>query len=222
MPERFVAALCRYKSSDVFNPWNQRDKANDAGADGAVIRRRHLLCYLKERIGVADVLLCAEAIGYQGGHFTGIPMTSERLLLGGLVRKGLKPDMVFSEIEAQRTSREALRRDGFTEPTATIVWGVFVDLGLDPRRVVLWNAFPWHPYHADKGLLSNRTPSVQELEIGRDVLRQLLDLGAFRRIVAVGEKAFLQLTQMGVPVDKVRHPANGGAGKFRRQMQELL
>lgn len=222
MPEGFVASLASYRSQGVFNPWGERDPQHDLPGDTPGIRRRQLVHYLCERVGRADTLLLAEAIGYQGGHFSGIPMTSERLLLGGLKGKGISPRMVFQKLAPERTSRPELRQAGFTEPTATIVWGAFIEQGLDPRSVVLWNAFPWHPYQTDKGMLSNRTPNDRELADGHQVLRQLLKLGQFRQIVAVGEKSAQQLAGIGVTATKVRHPANGGAGLFRRQLQALL
>ena len=222
MPEQFVAALSHYRAAAVFNPWGDIDQRHDRDNLGAEIRRRQLEKYLQERIGVADTLLCAEAIGYQGGHFSGIPMTSERLLLGGLSHKSLYPEMVFHDLVPQRTSREDLKPLGFTEPTATIVWGFLADQGIDPRRVILWNAFPWHPYHPDRGLLSNRTPKDEELAVGHQVLLQLLELGQFKQVVAVGEKSAQQLQSLGIIASKVRHPANGGAGKFRGQMFDLL
>lgn len=222
MPERFVEDLCRYRSAAVFNPWSDTDSENDFDTNGPTIRREQLLHYLRERIGVADTLLCAEAIGYQGGHFSGIPMTSERLLLGGLRHKDIVPEMVFKELPPRRTSCSDVRPDGFTEPTATIVWGFLADQGIDTRRVVLWNAFPWHPYQPQRGLLSNRTPTDDELAAGHDVLRRMLALGQFRQVVAVGEKSANQFRALGIDAAKVRHPANGGAGKFRRQMSDLL
>ncbi|MDX2481531.1 MAG: uracil-DNA glycosylase [Desulfuromusa sp.] len=222
MPEQFVTSLSHYRSVAVFNPWGDVDLQHDQDDRGPEIRRLQLFNYLQERIGVADTLLCAEAIGYQGGHFSGIPMTSERLLLGGLRHKNLHSEMVFQNISPQRTSREDLKPQGFTEPTATIVWGFLAGQGIDPRRVVLWNAFPWHPYHPAKGLLSNRTPRDEELTDGHRVLQQMLELGQFKKIVAIGEKSALQLQQLEIAATKVRHPANGGAGKFRLQMLELL
>lgn len=222
MSHSFVKRLSDYRAQAVFNPWGETDPQNDLHPQGTLIRQRQLHQYLQERIGRADTLLCAEAIGYQGGHFSGIPMTSERLLLGGLRHKNLIPEMVFSGLTAERTSRPSVRPTGFTEPTATIVWGFFAERGIDPYRVVLWNAFPWHPYHPDKGLLSNRTPTEAELCVGHQMLINLLELGQFRQIVAIGEKAFAQLQGLGVRSTKVRHPANGGAGQFRAQLRNCL
>ena len=66
------------------------------------------------------------------------------LLFGHLRPQGLEPGMVFSG-PARRTSRESLKSSGFTEPTCTVVWKSVCEAGLDPRMVILWNAFPWHP-----------------------------------------------------------------------------
>ncbi len=221
MPEKFVATLADYHRSSVFNPWGEIDTENDLDGSGPKIRRQQLTAYLQERIGRARILLLAEAIGYQGGHFSGIPMTSERLLLGGLRHKELDPADVF-QMSPQRTSSPAVKAEGFTEPTATIMWGFFKQAGIDPRLAVLWNAFPWHPYHPDRGLLSNRTPTDAELADGHRVLRKMLELGQFDTIVAVGRKSAVQLEELGIDALEVRHPANGGAGKFRAQMSAIV
>jgi len=222
MPEQFVNALADYRSPGVFNPWGETDPEHDRCTQGPQIRRAQLQQYLCERIGRAKMLLVAEAIGYQGGHFSGIPMTSERLLLGGLQHKGILPEHAFTDLKPQRTSREDVRRDGFTEPTATIVWGFFADHGFDPRSFVLWNAFPWHPYKPCEGLLTNRTPTDEELVAGHRMLHQMIALGKFTQIVAVGKKSTAQMADLGIISTEVRHPANGGAGLFRRQMAELV
>ena len=64
------------KKSGIFNPWWESDKDHDISSQAPAIRRRQLFHYLSERAGQAKYLLLGEAIGYQGGHFTGIPMTS--------------------------------------------------------------------------------------------------------------------------------------------------
>ncbi|MCF6178119.1 MAG: uracil-DNA glycosylase [Geopsychrobacter sp.] len=221
MLDQFVATLASYRHEAVFNPWGESDVQHDIDERGVQIRRQHLTSYLEERLGSASILLVAEAIGYQGGHFSGIPMTSERLLLGGLRHKEIVPEDVFRQ-RPQRTSVPAIKPEGFTEPTATIVWGFFRRAGIDPRSVVLWNAFPWHPYHPQRGLLSNRTPTDEELAAGHKILRQLLAMGQFSTLVAVGRKSAVQLAKLGLDAVEVRHPANGGAGKFREQMSFMV
>lgn len=205
---------------DVYNPWWSRDPQHDlADCDTASIRRRHLRAYLKHRDGHARFLLLAEALGYQGGHFSGIPMTSERLLLG---HQAIDPAIIFPAPNARRTSRPELKPKGFVEPTGTIVWRALADSGCDPREFVLWNAYPWHPYHKGKGLLSNRPPTLEELQAGEVVLRELIDqLGAVR-ILAVGRNAERILQSVGLESGVARHPANGGARQFRADFTHWL
>jgi uracil-DNA glycosylase len=220
MLQSFFAALTRSPSGSVFNPWVHRDATHDQHPLAPQIRQQQLQAYLQERLHSARYLLIAEALGYQGGHFSGIPMTSERLLLGKLAHKGLYPTQVFQSIRPQRTSLESVRRDGFTEPTATIVWGELVQH--DPYAFVLWNAFPWHPYKSEKGLLSNRTPTPIERRHGQGILEQMLALFPHTQLIAIGEQAAAQLHELQRPHHKVRHPANGGAGRFREQLRALL
>ena len=127
--------------------------------------------------------MLAEALGYQGGHFTGIPMTSERLLLGELADKQLFASHVFSG-KHQRTSKEKLMEKGFNEPTATIVWNELVRFNLT-HKIILWNSFPWHPYKKGSGFLSNRTPTPKERRVGREVLEYLI--GKFHNVRLLGD-----------------------------------
>jgi hypothetical protein len=216
----FMKLLKDSPAGPVFNPWHHRDPLHDAAPGAPAIRRTQLASYIEER-QKATVILLAEALGYQGGHFSGIPMTSERLLLGHLRHKGLEPGMVFAG-QPRRTSRVDVKADGFTEPTATIVWGAMHDLGVDPRDVILWNAFPWHPYKPGKGLLSNRTPTDDEVMLGRPVLMALSAYAPQARILAVGQKSAGLLAAMGITAPALRHPANGGAGQFRAQFARVV
>ena len=210
------------KRPDVFNPWYDFDSDNEISNRGAGIRRRQLHAYLTERVGKAKYLLLAEALGYQGGHFTGMAMTSERILLGHQKDKGIHPEHVFSSIEPKRTSDPKVKPNGFIEPTATIVWGAILATGLDPKSFVLWNAYPWHPYKLDKGYQSNRTPDYQELMSGKKVLEMLNDVMCFEKKLAVGNKAHQLLGKMGIETQKARHPAMGGATEFRAQFQSFI
>lgn len=221
--QSFINALKQTPKHDtVFNPWYDVDPDNDLSDQSPKIRKAQLKAYLTERLGKAKILILGEALGYQGGHFTGMAMTSERILLGHMLHKGIEPTHVFQNTIPRRTSKESVREKGFTEPTATIAWGHLLDLGLDPQSFVIWNAFPWHPYKKDKGMLSNRTPKDIEMEEGIRLLNKLITLFDFETVIAVGNKAKMLCDTHDIQSHVVRHPANGGATKFRNQVAEII
>ena len=80
--DKFLRLLKASPSGAVFNPWWQIDEENDIGRRSPAIRRKHLAVYFRERLGKIRLAIIGEALGYLGGHFSGIPMTSERILLG--------------------------------------------------------------------------------------------------------------------------------------------
>lgn len=220
MINHFFKLLQRPEVKQVFNPWFEVDKENDIDKTSAEKRLFNLKCYLKERTH-AEYLLLAEALGYQGGHFTGIPMTSERIILGHKTNQGILPGHVCDS-QLYRTSNKKKHEDGFNEPTATIVWGKLIREEMDTRNFVLWNAFPWHPYKNSKGLLSNRTPTNNEMIEGAPVLEALLQAFDFKKIIALGNKADASLKTLGIKAQKVRHPAMGGAELFREQFLNIV
>lgn len=222
--QAFFEELKKTPEGHFFNPWYQKDPKHDLNDKGPEIRSKQLQYYLEERTNSAKYLFIAEAIGYQGGHFTGIAMTSERILLGHHKSvHGIPADGAFSSIEPQRTSKPEVNQKGMTEPTATIMWKAIYQLGIDPYETVLWNALPWHPYDPDDGLLSNRTPTDRELEQGYPALKTFLNLFPDAQIIAVGRKCEQSLDAVDVSsYISVRHPANGGAPKFRRQMKQII
>ncbi len=220
--ERFIALIKNFSSPNVFNPWRDSDAENDIGSESPLIRSTQLTAYLSERIGKSKYCLMGEAIGYQGGHFSGIAMTSERILLGHLSAKRIKPEYPFSSISPKRTSKESVRPMGFTEPTATIVWSSLLEAGIRPYDFVIWNTFAWHPYDKEKGMLSNRKPTDEELKAGNPALKAFMELFPQIKIIAVGKVAEKELENLGIKSIAVRHPANGGAGKFRQQIAEII
>ncbi|NBB77388.1 MAG: uracil-DNA glycosylase [Bacteroidetes bacterium] len=222
MIDDFIDSL-KNSPKPLFNPWYHQDKEHDMVPNAPEIRREQLRTYLKERVDRAKYLFIAEALGYQGGHFTGIAMTSERILLGHQEEKyGVNPSHVFKKRKPLRTSRPDLIEKGMSEPTATIMWGALIDMEMDSYETVLWNALPWHPYNPDKGLLSNRTPTGEELAAGIGLLKRFLKIFADAKVIAVGRKCEASLAELSVDCSPVRHPANGGAPKFRKQVKSLL
>lgn len=221
----FLNKLQSYHSEQVFNPWRDFDTRYDIGAEAPVIRSANLKRYLELRQN-AHYLFIAEALGYQGGHFSGIAITSERILLG--YHPDVEQKSVLGEWNYQRTSdaksellNNTQRLKGFNEPTDTVVWNALNRHGLAAFDVILWNIFPFHPYKGDN-LLTNRTPSTPELDIGIEYARMLLALRPGMKIVAIGQKAATTLSRYGVDCMAVPHPSMGGANRFKAAVAQLL
>lgn len=227
--KKFINELSTYASSNalnVYNPWRDFDGAYDIGKKSPQIRCDQLENYLRIRINHAKYIFVAEALGFQGGHFTGIAMTSERILLGHHNNNKLIPSVVISAT-AQRTSnykhvgiKKSQSRFGYNEPTATIVWESIIDSKRNSNDIILWNIFPFHPYRDD--ILTNRTPSDTELIEGIRYLKMLHSMVNRANIIAIGAKSHETLSNFGVVHKFVRHPANGGAKEYREQIAKLL
>ena len=221
----FIDKLQSSQSENVFNPWRDNDADTEIGPEAPAVRRENLRRYLELRPN-AHYLFIAEALGYQGGHFSGVAITSERILLGQ--HKDVKPESVLGEWKYERTSNPASallnatqRAKGFNEPTDTVVWSTLQHHGVAAFDVILWNIFPWHP-HKEGKLLTNRTPSTPELDVGVEFAKMLLELVPNMQIVAIGQKAADTLSRYGIACKAVRHPSMGGAETFRAQVAELF
>lgn len=60
----FIDSLKRCpKTNDVFNPWWEVDEENDIGEQAPSIRKKQLIYYLYERLGIAKCILVGEATG---------------------------------------------------------------------------------------------------------------------------------------------------------------
>jgi len=177
------------------------------------IRRRNLRLYLGELDAIGPrMLLIGEAVSYRGGRLTGIAFVSESVMLGGVeTRSG----HILGADHGYRKATSGPRLS--TEASATMVWSTIRDI--DPLPM-LWNAFPFHPFHAGDPD-SNRAPTSAELAIGERFIARLLKLFAFERIVAIGNHASASLTKMSIEHDKVRHPSQGGKNLFVEGMARL-
>ncbi len=221
----FLTKLQNYSGELVFNPWRDYDAGCDVNMQAPAVRTANLRRYLELRLQ-AHYLFIAEALGYQGGHFSGIAITSERILLGE--HPDVEQRSVLGEWQYQRTSNPASpllnntqKLKGFNEPTDTVVWNALNRHGLASFDVILWNIFPFHPYKSGN-LLSNRTPGTSELDAGIEYARMLLQLVPGMKIVAIGQKAANTLARYGVSCMPVPHPSMGGANRFKAAVADLL
>lgn len=203
---RFFRSLLQPAGPDAFNPWKDVDPGTDAVPDAAAARRERLRAFLAAQ---PRWLLLGEASGYQGAHVSGIPFTSERLLLEGAIPR--------VDVGGRRLST---RPRPWSEPSATTVWGTLHALGR-AESTLLWNACPWHP-HRPGQLQSNRTPTPAERRAGILVLESLLAAFPGVRCFAVGRLAAQSLAEFGVPATPLRHPSMGGATAFREGLRRAL
>ncbi len=153
--------------------------------------------------------MIGEAPGHLGAKYSGIAFTSERLLLEGAIPR----------LEKFSGGRISSRKLPFSEPSATTIWKTAYELGIE-HNIVLWNAFPWHPYKGE--LNTNRTPTKNELEEGLTFLEDLVAIYSEVTLVAIGRKAQSSLEGLGVEHTPVRHPSMGGAPEFRLGMTKLV
>lgn len=202
-----IGAVSRHTLPGLFNPWSQVSEL-DLKPDGDLLRRERLF----EHWSAPNprLLLIGEAAGYQGCRFSGIPFTSERLILEGKIPR-------ISALLAERISS---RERPWSEPSATIVWKTLAELGV-ASSTVLFNAVPWHP-EGVRGPLSNRTPKAKERRVGMPYLARFLALFPDVPVAALGNIASSTLSELGCAHQKVRHPAYGGATKFREGLRVLL
>ncbi len=197
--------LRSFESEGVFNQYRQAHPAHDL-SNAPEIRLDNLGRYLDIFSDVRYILL-AEAAGYQGCRFSGVPMTSETNLVG--------PEQVHWAVAAG-FARSGRRNRPWREPSATILWET-----LSKRMdCLIWNTFPWHPMGA-RGPLSNRTPRRAEVVAGVKVLHCLMQHYPSAQLVAIGRIAERTLQELGLDPRYVRHPAHGGKSQFVLGINDL-
>lgn len=207
-----------------LEPWFARlqefsDRADahalyDPATTAGQIRLANLKVYLGQLLPLRpSVLLVGEAPGYRGAWRTGVNFTSEKIMMGPKDRFGLYGGTAagYRLIEARDTL--------WSEASSTVVQKVFQELSAPP---LVWPAFPLHPHQRGKHE-SNRTPTAAELRRdGQPQLQQLIELYQPRHIAALGNVGMATLTLLGIEATKIRHPAHGGAPKFRAGLLALM
>jgi uracil-DNA glycosylase len=203
----------------IFNPWRDSD-ARDHPPRRQAPRERaaNLRAYVEARQRSARVMLMGEAPSHRGCRFTGIAFCSEVELLRKSAFVARRPLVLTSHERDTKPQRER---------SAAVIWDEIERAGC-AFEVVLWNAFPWHPYVAPReeggaaparcGPSSNRKPRIGEVEQGRAALHALLE--CFTRklsIFAVGKVAEDALARWEEVecAGYIRHPSQGGEARFR-------
>ena len=198
----------------VFNPWRDHDERDRAPRrDTPGIRLANMQAYLEARARSAKVMLLGEAPSHRGCRFTGIAFCSEVELVHKRDQVAKGPLALTSAQSPEKPMRER---------SAAVIWDELERAGC-AREVVLWNAFPWHPY--GDAVTTNRRPRNTEVEHGREPLRALL--ACFTHplaILAVGKVAEEGLRRWPefACAGYLRHPAQGGEALFRAHFRQQV
>lgn len=211
----------------VFNPWRDSDDRDRAPRrEMPKLRRENMAAYLEARARSARFLLLGEAPSHRGCRFTGIAFCSET-------------ELIHKHALVARRPLALTSRDGQTKPqrerSAAVIWSEIERAGA-AFDVVLWNAFPWHPYRPAPeegeaqmdgpcGPMSNRRPRLTEVVDGRRALAALLACFTHPlEILAVGkvaEEALARWPEFAC-AGYMRHPAQGGEAKFRAAFRQAV
>ena len=227
--DEFVESLRRFNAPSLFNPWEGQDPYARV-PNAAKLRRCYLTRYLQKREAVA-YLFVGEALSWHGGRFSGIPMTSERMLLDKheTIRRhcvvGDSPPRPERTSACRACESEAARRNGLAERTATMVWEAALDHGIQALDFALWNVVPWHPHDAEneKGNRGDRNLKCEELREGGRHLKTVLDeLFPNATVVAVGWTAWAAVLPLRPGAKCVTHPAHGGRNQFRQELSAIV
>ena len=205
--KQWLKRLVETELDGAFNPWRQSNDV-DLPSDGPGARLERLVAHFS--VDAPRVMLIGEAPGYQGARISGVAFTSERLLQEGAIPR----------LEHQAQRRITTRPRPYSEPSATIVWKEAFQLGI-ASSLILWNAFPFHPYRTDNPE-SNRAPTSAELSLGLDFLDELIDLLQPQSLVAVGRNAQASVAALGRAFEHIRHPSMGGAPEFREGLTRIV
>lgn len=164
------------------------------------IRRRNLAIYLSEmRKQNPETLLIGEAPGIHGCYYTGIAFTDEFTIV---------TDCFF---ENKGYSILQVRPVPEKEQSAYTIWEI---IGKCDKKPLLWNIYPFYPF--DDGQV-NRTPSKAEIELGYDILHNLLSAFNIKRIYGLGRVASNRLG-----ADYIRHPSYGGKSACQARLKAIL
>jgi hypothetical protein len=195
----------------VFNPWGDHDERDRSPRrDTPRLRRENMAAYLQAREKSARMVLLGEAPSHRGCRFSGIAFCSE-------VELTHKRDLVAREALALTSVHSGDKP--VRERSAAVIWDEIARAGC-AHQVVLWNAFTWHPH--GETVTSNRKPKLTEVAQGRAAFDALLSCFSHNlSIFAVGKVAEDALRRWGGAECSgyIRHPAQGGEGKFRSQFR---
>ncbi len=200
--------ISKESTLNLFNQYRCLDENLDSpGAPS--IRLRNLRNYFHSFSEMPSVLLVGEAAGPWGCRFSGVPFTGERQLF--------EKSVPFpGEQSSRKDPKYSIKKSPpYISTSAKIFWDV---LKSHHPKFLVWDCIPFHP-HMEGAPLSIRTPKNEEIKEFSELLNRIIEVVKPSQILAIGRTAEKALSKGSI---YVRHPANGGAKRFREGMEKIF
>ncbi len=198
--EEFVNKLAEFdvdvEFKDVENPYQVDYK------------KENLRQYLLHLVEIQPkLMLVGEAPGYKGCGRTGIAFTDECQL-----KNPANYDLLGDWKRSDKNGDEK-------EMAASTIWEI---LGQKKVPVLIWNAFPFHPYKPGN-VESNRTPRATEARVGIAFVEELKDIFGIdcEHVYGIGNTA-QNILRISDERNKIRHPAFGGKVECQQKLSVIL
>ena len=201
----FVEKVFDFETSPLlFNQYKKNDPRFDIPG-GSSVRRENLFAYIDSFCeSRPSYIVCGEAPGIHGCRFSGVPFTDEEKITSGTFF-----------LQGKKTSDQAKKE---REISASVFWDA-----LDPFRTsfFVYNCVPFLPMRKDDPL-SMRTPTESERKECKPLLDQLVSIIKPTMVIGIGSVACKSMEEIGIDCKYVRHPARGGATKFRKGIDAIF
>lgn len=188
----------------LFNFYAQENPVLDI-PKGSCLRWRNLRNYIYSFPKKPEFLLVGEAPGARGCRFSGIPFTSEKLI----VKEGIP-------VQGMQSSQNPIP---LSENTATIFWKIMKPYA---HSFFVWNVVPLHP-HQPNNPMKNRSPNKKEIYTFLRLLLSVIEVISPKKVVAIGKTAYQALSDtLKIHCVYIRHPSYGGKKEFQDQILKLF
>lgn len=197
---------------NLFNQYNQINLNYD-GDNADLIRQHNLIQYIEQLSKPIKIMFIGIAPGYNGCRFSGVPFTSERILLG------MKKSNFFLHQNYSQSSKE----HPYTEVSATKIWTSFSRYipQNELKHIFMWNIVPFHPYKQNKPL-TNRDPEKQELEQYEKITLDIIDILQPEKICCFGNIPQDRLINSYNNITYAKHPSRASYETLKLVYDELL
>ncbi len=206
--------IFKVPSTDIlFNQYKDFDEMVDL-PNAAEIRRNNLYSYFQSFQRKPKYFVVAEAPGSWGCRFSGIPLTSERQLISGLLP-------VSGTISSRRDPKIAIKNSTpYRSQTSDNFWKIMRPYY---ETMFIWNCIPFHPRESGTVLDKRKNnPTNAEVRTYAHILREIYKILNPKITISIGRKSEYAFKYLNIPYQYVRHPSYGGTKEFKEGILRIL